>query len=228
MEFGLLAAAVAAAAATRFVIWVESRIDREDRPVAAAWEGIATAAIVGLGVGRLVAVVGAGVNPITHPIDLFIIRGGVDTVGAAIGALGTLAIVARNDLLAITDAAAPAAIAGLAGWHAGCLARGACLGTASGLPWAVSGPGGVPRHPVEVYAALILAAAAVVLLLAWRRGTRPGVLTGAAVAIAGLARLTTEPMRLGIGSGPVSWYAAAVVAGSAAACVAWRHGRPRA
>jgi prolipoprotein diacylglyceryltransferase len=228
MEFGLLAAAVVAATMTRAVIWVESRIDHADRPVAAAWEGIATAAIVGLGVGRLVAVLGAGVNPFTHPIDLFIIRGGVDTVGAAIGALATLAIVARHDLAAIADAAAPAAVAGLAGWHAGCLARGACGGTATGLPWAISGPGGVARHPVEVYAALILGAAAALLVLAWARSARPGVVAGAALGIAGLARLVTEPMRLGIGSGPVWWYAGAGVAGLVAATAAWRRGRPRA
>ncbi len=228
MEFGLLGAAVIAAVAARGVIWIETRVDDHGRPIAAAWEGLATAAIAGLAVGRLAAMIGAGVNPLAHPLDVLIVRGGVDTVAAAIGALGVAAFVSRHDLVAIADAAAPAAVAGLAGWHAGCLVRGACPGTASDLPWAISGPGGVSRHPVEVYAALVLAVAAALLLVAWSRRARPGMVAGMGLAAAGFARLVTEPMRLGIGPGPIWWYAAALVAGLGVAATAWWRARRRA
>ena len=48
-------------------------------------------AITGLFVGRLVAMVSVGINPLTAPGDILIIRGGVSTVGATIAALAYVA-----------------------------------------------------------------------------------------------------------------------------------------
>ncbi|NIR61686.1 MAG: hypothetical protein GWO02_20450, partial [Gammaproteobacteria bacterium] len=113
------------------------------------------------------------------------------------------------------DGLAAASLAGLAGWHAGCLARDACLGAASDVPWAMTQPGSaIGRHPVEIYAAIALAAAAIAL--SWWRSARhatPGAAAGLALAAAGAVRLLTEPLRPSLTTGPVLWYGAAVVVG---------------
>jgi prolipoprotein diacylglyceryltransferase len=77
-------------------------------------------------------------------------------------------------------------------------------------------PGGLPRHPVEVYAAVLLLAAAVAVAL-WKARRRPplGVPAGVALATAAAIRLITEPLRPTLGTGPVWWYAAAIAAGTA-------------
>lgn len=119
--------------------------------------------------------------------------------------------------MGVLDAVAPAALLGLAGWHAGCLWRSACLGTVSDLPWAWSLPGGVAtRHPVEIYTALGLVVAAwVVSRSSWSLLTRSG--TG--LALAALSRLSTEPLRPSLDGGPLELYLAGVVAGVAAIAV---------
>ena len=64
----------------------------------------------------------------TNPADILIVRGGVHTGAATIGAIVAYlwAIKWRPGYL---DATAPAALAGLAGWHGGCLWRGGLSGT---------------------------------------------------------------------------------------------------
>ncbi len=166
--------------------------------------------------GRVAAMIGDGVSPLDAPSDIIIVRAGVDTGFAALGALTTLAILSRREVLLVADGLAAAALAGLGGWHAGCLARDACLGTPSDLPWAYSLDGStITRHPVELYAALLflLAASAVAIYKAYGR---PASLlsTGLALASAGLVRLITEPMRASLLGGPESWYVLAIVAGS--------------
>ena len=157
----------------------------------------------------------AGTNPITHPGDILIVRSGVDTGFASLGALAFVWLTSRRQLAGTIDALGPAAMAGLAGWHAGCLYRGACLGTASSWPWAVAQEGSnVPRHPVEIYAALLFLAAALVLLWWRRRGVRAmGAIGATALVLAGAVRFVTEPMRPSLGSGPVGWYLAAIAIG---------------
>lgn len=205
MEFTLLWAALTGVAfaylGTR--IWSERLPDHPtDRMVGAA--------AVGLLAGRLTAMILQGINPLTNPGDILIVRGGVHTGAAAIGAIVTF-LWAVKWRLPYLDAVAPAALFGLAGWHAGCLWRGACLGTSSELIWAWTEPGStVTRHPVELYAALGLVLAAwLVSRLPWRLLTR----AGAALALAGLVRLATEPMRPSITGGPVWWYAGAIAFG---------------
>ena len=169
---------------------------------------------IGIGIlgGRLAAMVGAGTNPLTHPADILLIRGGVSTAAATLAALGAWAFSVRKDLRRSSDLAAPAMIAGLAGWHAGCVFRNACAGTATDLPWAITLPGSaVGRHPVEVYtaAALIIA---VVVLRRWPVGS--GAVFGLGLGLAAAIRLTTEPFRASLGGGPIEWYVAGTIVGA--------------
>ena len=81
----------------------------------------------------------------------------VDTIAAATAAVLVCGWLARAALWPVLDAVAPGAMFGLAGWHGGCVMRDACLGTPTGFP-GVGRPrqAGVDRHPVELYAALLL------------------------------------------------------------------------
>jgi prolipoprotein diacylglyceryltransferase len=205
MEFTLLWAALTGIGAA-FIgtkVWDERL---PDRPM----DRLMGAAVAGLLVGRLAAMVGQGINPITNPLDIIIVRGGVSTPAATLVAVAILIWPARRDP-AVVDSLAPSALAGLAGWHAGCLWRGACLGTASDLPWAWSTPNSdIARHPVELYAAILLIAGAYAIA---RAGWRPFFRSGMALAVAGGARLLTEPMRPSISGGPIVWYATAIILG---------------
>jgi len=182
-----------------------------------------TAAIVGLFVGRLAAMIGSGVNPLTSPIDVIIIRGGVATVPATLAALAAGAIAARAELIQAADALAVASLSALGGWQLGCLPREACLGSPTDLPWARTQPGSsIGRHPVELYAAGIYLLAAAVLALARKRRMPAGLAAATALIGAAAGRLLTEPMRPSLGGGPVWWYTAGIVAGVGAAAWAVR------
>lgn len=205
MEFTLLWAAltgvVFARVGTR--LWPEGLPDHAtDRMVGAAGAGLL--------VGRLTAMLTQGTNPLSHPGDILIVRGGVHTGAATIGAIVTY-LWSAGWRIAHLDATAPAAVLGLAGWKAGCVWRGACLGTASDLPWAWSAPGSaITRHPVEIYAAIGLVAAAFIMA---RLSDRPMLRSGVGLAAAGAVLLATQPLRPSLTGGPVAWYAAAVVVG---------------
>jgi len=220
MEFSLLAAAALAVAAAWAGLRLEARL-RPEIPHRRLWDVIVPSVVVGLVLGRLAAMLTGGLNPIAHPADILVIRAGVHTGAASTAALITALVAARRHLLPTLDGVAPAALAGLAFWHAGCLLRRACLGTATGLPWGMALPGSpVARHPVELYAALLIAVGAAALLFRRRRPSAPGVVAGIALAWASAARLVTEPIRPGIGAGPVWWYASATLIGVAAAALA--------
>lgn len=222
MEFTLLAAALTGALGAWLglkIPAVRERTARIDKP----WDVLVGAAAIGVFVGRITEMIGAGVNPITNPLDVILVRGGVDTAAAALAALGTLGWVFRTEL-ATLDALAPAALGGLAGWHAGCLWTDSCLGTATGGDWgftrAVSDVG---RHPTELYAATALVAFAFLVA----RAKTPFVATGLAVAGAGAVRAATQPIRPSLTGGPLWAYLAAVGLGTAIAAFGWRSGRPR-
>lgn len=205
MEFTLLWAALTGVA----LLWVGTRIWPEGLPDH-AFDKLLGAAVVGLFVGRLTAMIVQGTNPLTHPGDILIVRGGVDTVAATVSALLAYSWSVKGRL-SLLDASAAASLLGLAGWHAGCLWRNACLGVASDLPWAWSIEGSdVTRHPVEIYAALALFGAA---FLVARLPHRLALRAGAGLAFASLVRLATEPLRLTVTGGSAAWYAVGLVLG---------------
>ncbi len=205
MEFTLLGAALTGAIGAWIGLrlpGVRARAEALDRP----WDVLVGAAAIGVFSGRLVAMITAGVNPLTSPFDVILVRGGVDTVAATIGALATLVWVFRADLTTL-DVVAPAALLGLAGWHAGCLWTGSCLGAATGGDWGFTLPGSqVARHPTELYAAAALTVFAVVAT----RPRAPFVATGLALAAAGAVRAATQPIRPSLTGGPMWAYLAAV------------------
>lgn len=222
MEFTLLGAALIGAGALYLAIrWDAARANAADC-VRDHWDRALAGAVAGVFIGRIVAMLLDGVNPISG--DLLIVRAGINTPAATAAAIATVAWLGRKELIVALDGLSGAALIGLSGWHAGCVARDACLGTVSDLPWALSQtPGGPTRHPVEIYAALALVVAGIALSLLRIRGTfRPFAASSLALAIAGLVRLATEPMRLSLGGGPVWWYVGAGITGLAGFVVAQR------
>ncbi len=204
MEFSLLWAAL-----TAFIVgYIGLRIWSGDRH-RHDLDDLIAAAVGGLLIGRIAAMISQGINPLSHPGELVVVRGGVSTVAASLGFLAVLGWSSRKERSRI-DRVAPSVLMGLAGWHAGCLFRGACLGTPADLPWAWSlTADGVARHPVELYTALLLLAFA---FLVTRLPNTLFVRAVMGLGLAALARLITEPMRPSISGGPVGWYALAAVA----------------
>lgn len=212
MEFTLLWAVLTAVA----LGWLGLRLWPNRLPEH-AFDRLLGAGVTGLVVGRLTAMVAQGVNPLANPGDFIIVRGGVHTGAASLAFLGMLAWSTRSERSGF-DALAPVTLLALAGWHAGCLWRSACLGAPSDLPWAWAlETGVVTRHPVEIYTALGLALGA---WLVARLGWRPLLRSGTALAVAAGMRLATEPLRPSITGGPVAWYVAGVVAGGILIAVA--------
>jgi len=222
MEFTLLGGAAIAVAAMYATLWYEAGRTNAADCTRDVWDALVGALVVGLIVGRLVAMVVAGTNPLTNLGDILIVRGGVDTVAASMAGLSSFAWTTRSDTWGLFDAAGPAAIAGLAGWHGGCLVRDACLGTGSDLPWAMTQSGSsITRHPVELYAVLGLVVLGVALMLWKRHRPAAGVIGLLALSGASLVRLATEPMRPGLGGDLTLWYGLA--AGTTLIGALWRH-----
>lgn len=223
MEFTLLWAAATGVGVALLVARAEKRLGLIPDEVGSLGDLILGAAVAGLITGRLAAMVLAGTSPFAHPGDILIVRSGVDTGFASLGALAFVGFVSREHLAMAFDAVAPAALAGLGGWHAGCLYRGACLGTSSSLPWAIAQEGSpVTRHPVEIYAALLFLAAALLFLRWLRSGSGvPGAIGTAGLSLAGAIRLITEPLRPSLGPGPVGWYGVAIAVGIIIGSVLW-------
>jgi prolipoprotein diacylglyceryltransferase len=214
MEFTLLWAALLGAGAMWAMLKLEKRLGLLPDTRSDWFDLLIGSAVVGLVVGRMAAMILTGTNPFTHLADIILIRGGVDTGFASVGALLYLAFALRRHGWRAADAIAPAALAGLAGWHGGCLFRGTCLGTRSDLPWALSEPGSsLTRHPTELYAALLLLGAAMIALAVLRRSPIRSAVFSLGLASAGLIRLVTEPIRPSLGSGPIWWYGAAFALG---------------
>ncbi|MDA2979282.1 MAG: prolipoprotein diacylglyceryl transferase [Actinomycetota bacterium] len=217
MEFTLLGSAAVAIGSFWLIIRWEAKRGNAAGCAVDIWDAGLAAVIGGVLVGRLVSMISAGISPFSDPGQILLVRSGVSTVGATIGAIAVYVFVTRRDLASGLDAIAPAALAGLAGWHAGCLVTNSCLGAESTLPWAMTLDGSaVTRHPVELYAAILLAVAAV-LIARWKERGRPPEFAPAATALlaAGGTRLVTEPMRISLSGGPVWFYGAGCVVGTA-------------
>ncbi len=217
MEFTLLAAAAIAGAAAYAMLWWEARHGNAAQCTGNLWEIGMVSVVAGIFIGRIVAMLVDGVNPIAHPMDVVLVRSGVATAGASLGALAVFGWQARREPISMADGVAAAALAGLAGWHGACIVRGTCLGTASDLPWAVAQAGSnVTRHPVGIYAAIMLGSAALAIAW-WKAYRRPPAGSPAAVAViaAAATRLFLEPLQPSISGGPVWFYAAALAVGVA-------------
>lgn len=217
MEFTLLAAAAMAA----FGFWSMLRWEAKRGNAAGCavdlWDAGIVSAMAGLFIGRVAAMLQTGINPLAHPMQVLLLRSGVSTTAASIGAIAVFAFISRKQLWEAADAVAPAALAGLAGWHAGCIPTGSCLGTESSLPWAFALEGStVTRHPVEIYAALVFLIGASALAL-WKQHGRPPLAApaGIGLAVAGGVRLVTEPLRISLSGGPVMLYATGLTTGIA-------------
>jgi prolipoprotein diacylglyceryltransferase len=211
MEFTLLWAALTGVAG----LWIGVRLWAGEQSDS-LFDNLLLAAGVGLLGGRVTAMLAQGLNPVANIGGLLIVRGGVSTAAAAVFAVGALFLTTGRQIR-VLDGAASAALLGLAGWHLGCLWRSSCLGTASSLPWAWSETGSpITRHPVEIYAAIGMLAAAI---LVSRLPEHVALRSGVALALAAGVRLATEPFRLSLTGGPVGWYAAGVGLGVAATVV---------
>ncbi len=228
MEFTLLAAAATGVAAMWGMLRWEAPRGNAARCAGDLWGDALTAAVAGIFGGRLLAMVLAGTNPLAHPGDILIVRSGVSTVGAVLTAVVAFLLLSRREPVAAADGVAAAGLVGLAGWQAGCTFRGACLGTATDLPWALTAPGStVGRHPVEWYAALLLVAAGIALALWKTRGRpAPGLPASVAVLAAAGIRLVTEPLRPSLGGSPWWFYALGVLLGILGVLVFSRRARP--
>lgn len=217
MEFTLLGAAAIAAGAAYLMLWWEAKHGNAARCTGNLWEIGVVSAVSGIFIGRIVAMLVDGTNPIAHPADIILVRSGVSTAGASIGAATVFLWQARKEPIYVADGLSAAALAGLAGWSAGCLVRGTCLGTASDLPWAISQAGStVTRHPVGIYAAVMFGVAAVAIAW-WKAYRRPsaGLPASAAVVAAAAIRLVTEPFQPSLSGGPLWFYGAALAVGIA-------------
>ncbi len=223
MEFTLLGAAFVAVIALYAVLYWEARRGNAAGCTHDLWEVAIAAAAAGLFIGRLAAMIADGVNPMTNPADIIIVRGGVATGPAAAAAIAVAAWLGRRELWPVLDGLAAGALAGLGGWHLGCIVRDSCLGTPTDLPWAMTLQGStVGRHPVELYAAFAFLVGAAVLAQWRQRGKPPpGVAAGLALTAAAAIRLLTEPMRPAL-AGPIWWYTLGVVLGIVAATQCWR------
>jgi len=217
MQFDLLGSAAFAV----FGFWIMLRWEAKRGNAAGCalslWDVGLMSGMAGLLIGRLVAMISVGINPLADPVQIILIRSGVSTVGATLGTLAVFTWLARKSLLDAADGIAPAALVGLAGWSAGCLATGSCLGTESALPWATALPGStVTRHPVELYAAGAFLLAGIGLAM-WKQYGRPplGSVAGVALLAASLIRLATEPLRISLTGGPIYLYLAGALAGTA-------------
>lgn len=215
MEFTLLGAAAMGV----FAFWLMLRWEaKRGNAVGCAvdlWDAGLIASVAGLFTGRIVAMVQAGINPLADPAQIILLRSGVSTTATAVGTLAVFAFISRGSLLAAADGIAPAALAGIAGWHAGCLTSASCVGSESSLPWAYALDGSsVTRHPVELYTAGALLVSSIAIAM-WKQYGKPplGIPAGLGLIAAAGIRLATEPVRISLGGGPVWLYIGGVVAG---------------
>jgi len=104
MEFTLLWAAATGIGAAVVMANIEKRWNLIAAETAGVSDLILAAAVTGLVTGRLAAMMMAGTNPITHPGDIVIVRSGVDTGFASLGALAFVSVSSRRQLAGTIDA----------------------------------------------------------------------------------------------------------------------------
>ncbi len=117
---------------------------------------VCIASIVG---ARLLYVVLNIRSYIDYPISVFYMRdGGLSYFGGLGAGIGVGVLYCRRQKISIgkmADLAGPAVSIGYAIARIGCLLNGCCYGRASEVPWALAaGPGGMLRHPTQIYASI--------------------------------------------------------------------------
>jgi phosphatidylglycerol:prolipoprotein diacylglycerol transferase len=140
----------------------------------------------------------------SHPIEIFKIwEGGMAFHGGLIGALIGILLFARRyhtPALTVLDLVALVAPIGLFLGRIANFIRPELWGRRTDVPWAVIFPGtdGMPRHPSQIYEALLEGLLAFVILYGLAEMgalRRPGVVTGAFAVIYGAARIFCEFFR---------------------------------
>jgi hypothetical protein len=142
-------------------------------------------ALLGLLVGRVVAMLLEDPGSLTRPADILVLRGGVElwpavSIGVIAGFVATRRD-GRNGWAALADAA-PSCLVGYAAYEGACLARSGCFGPMSKIGLI---PPGLTSAMVPV--GLLVAVAVVVLAAAVRRHTLRDDFGGVALAIGWLA-----------------------------------------
>ena len=89
MEFTLLGSVAIAVLIMYGVLWFEGGRTTAADCTRDVWDALISAAVVGVVVGRLTAMITAGTNPVAHPGDILIVRAGVDTIAASMSAVVT-------------------------------------------------------------------------------------------------------------------------------------------
>ena len=140
----------------------------------------------------------------SHPIEIFKVwEGGMAFHGGVIGALIGVLLFSRRykaPALTVLDLCALVAPIGIFLGRIANFIRPELWGRATNVPWAVVFPGtdGQPRHPSQIYEALLEGVLAFVMLYALaQKGAlrRPGVLTGVFSIVYGAARIFSEFFR---------------------------------
>ncbi len=200
MEFTLLWAALTGVGA----MWATDRLLNAD---GRRFDDLLSAALIGLAVGRLAAMIIGGSYPWQHPGLILLVRAGVHPGWASLAALVWLAVRFRSSPITLGAMAVPALV-GLGGWEAGCVFRSACGGVTVG-----SSP-----LPIGLIAGVALAGAA---LLVHR--LPPPTKPGAALLAAGVIRSASEPFRSALTHSIIWWYLAAIVVGLIVVVAGRRH-----
>ena len=139
-----------------------------------------------------------------HPVEIFKLwEGGMAFHGGLIGAfVAVLFFASRHTLPALTvlDLCSLAAPIGIFFGRIANFIRPELWGRPTDVPWAVVFPGtdGLPRHPSQIYEALLEGLMVFVVLFALVRSgalKRPGVLTGGFGVLYGAARIFCEFFR---------------------------------
>ncbi len=139
------------------------------------------------------------------PLDIFKIwQGGMSFHGGLLGVLVALALFARKHgktFFQVTDFVAPMVPIGLGAGRLGNFINGELWGRVTELPWAMVFPdpraGGLPRHPSQLYEALLEGLVLFIVLWVYSRKPRPVMaVSGLFLAGYGLFRFLVEFTRM--------------------------------
>ena len=178
----------------------------------------------------------------SHPLEIFAVwHGGMSFHGGMLGVIAAMMLWAwrrQRPWLQVTDLIAPCVPLGLASGRIGNFINGELWGrpASADLPWAMifRGAGNVPRHPSQLYQALLEGALLFILLWLYaRQPRRTGQVRGAFLLGYGLMRFAAEYFRepdahlglLGLGLSMGQWLCLPMIA-IGAAMWAWASRRP--